>query len=200
MKKLALAGVAAAALIAIPVLAQQTEHRGPMAGPMTRAAVQAKVQAHFAKVDANRDGFVTQEEARAGREGMRAERQERRGEARGEMFARLDADHDGSISRAEFDARPALGKGGRAERKANRMERRAMRGGQRGAMMGRMGGRGFEMLDADKDGKVSMAEASGRALAMFDRVDANRDGTIAPEERRAAREAMRARRAAKQGS
>jgi len=63
-----------------------------------------------------------------------------------------------------------------------------------GAMMGGIGGRGFTMLDADKDGRVSMAEASSRALAMFDRVDANRDGTITMEERGAARGMMRGQR------
>jgi len=56
------------------------------------------------------------------------------------------------------------------------------------------------LLKHTQDGRVSMAEASSRALAMFDRVDANRDGTITMEERAAARGMMRGQRQQRQGS
>lgn len=216
MKTLMLAGAAAAVLIAIPALAQYPASNGPMAlgemaQPMTRAAVQAKVQAGFARADADRDGFVTQDEVQARGEANRSERQARRVSRKAEIFARLDANRDGSISRAEFDApRAAMGgasterraerRGAGMERHAERMERRSAARGQRGgAMMGRIGGRGFAMLDADKDGRVSMAEASSRALAMFDRIDANRDGTVTMEERAAARGMMRGQRQQRRG-
>jgi Ca2+-binding EF-hand superfamily protein len=55
-----------------------------------------------------------------------------------------------------------------------------------GAMAGgRFGGAMFERMDSDRDGRVSLAEASSRALEMFDRTDANRDGTVSADERRA---------------
>ncbi|MFL6845390.1 MAG: EF-hand domain-containing protein [Allosphingosinicella sp.] len=203
MKKILFAGVAL--LAAVPVLAQPApEGRGPMAGPLTRNAVQARVEARFARADANRDGFVTQDEIRARAEARRGEREAARGERRGRMFDRLDANHDGSISRAEFDARPAFRGGERGERG----EGRAMRGprdggrfahrGPRRGMMG-MGGRGFAAMDLDHDGRIARGEAERSALERFDRVDTNRDGTISPEERQAAREAFRDRMQERQG-
>lgn len=184
MKKTAFAGAALVALAAaIPALAQpQGQARGPAAQPMTRAAVQARVQTRFARADANRDGFVTQEEVRARAEAAR-------GELRAKAFDRLDANHDGNISRSEFETRPAA----RAEgpRQGMRGKRLARRGGA--GMGGGLAGRAFAMMDGDRDGRVSLAEANAAALQRFDRVDANRDGTITPDERQAARAALRAR-------
>jgi Ca2+-binding EF-hand superfamily protein len=202
MKKTILAAAALAALAATGAAAQQGQ--GPrQAQPLTRAAVEARVDAAFARSDADRDGFISQEEARARAEAFRAERPERQGqrrearaERRAERFARLDADRDGSISRAEFEAAPALG-GDRAGRREARMERRASRHGLRanrggigGGMFARLGLRQFEAADANRDGRVSREEARSGALALFARVDTDRDGTISLEERRAAREAM----------
>jgi hypothetical protein len=59
-------------------------------------------------------------------------------------------------------------------------------------MFARFGGHGFEEMDANHDGKVSLAEAQAFATRIFDRFDTNKDGTISPEERQAAREAFRA--------
>jgi Ca2+-binding EF-hand superfamily protein len=90
-----------------------------------------------------------------------------------QMFDRIDADRNGSISRAEFDAMHAK----RAERRADkpaagkRMERRR-------AM-------------SDAAGPITRQAFVNRALGMFDRADANRDGTVTVAERRAAREALR---------
>lgn len=49
-------------------------------------------------------------------------------------------------------------------------------------------------LDADGDGRFSLVEMTARALARFDRVDADRDGRLTPEERQAARERQAAER------
>ncbi|HEX8620648.1 MAG TPA: EF-hand domain-containing protein [Allosphingosinicella sp.] len=187
MKKIVFAGAALAVLAAVPALAQPGAAGRPRpAGPLTRAAVEARVEARFERADSNRDGFVTQDEVRARAEARRAQRQERRGERLEQRFEALDANHDGSISRAEFNARPAL-RGG--ERRGRRFARR----GGRSAMMGGFGGRAFAMMDLDRDGRVALAEAERAALQRFDRVDANRDGTISLDERQAAREAFRGR-------
>ena len=188
-------GASVAALMAVPALAwQMGEHHGHK-GPTTRAEVQAKVQEHFAKVDANKDGTITQAEFDAHRTAMKAEWEAKRAERRAEMFAKLDADKNGQLSKAEYSA-PHDRSEGKGEHRGGHMR------GHRGMMMG-MGGMGggnwFARIDADKDGKVTLAEASAKALAMFDKADANKDGTVTPEERKAAWEAMRAEWRAKRG-
>jgi hypothetical protein len=211
MKTRFIAAVALAALTATAASAQPAE-RGRFAQPLTRAALQARVDAGFARVDANRDGFIAQDEARAAgqarragrgdrggdRAGQRAERSEQRGERRAEVFARLDTNRDGMINRAEFENRQRLGREERAERRADRAERRGVRGerrgGQGGGMFARFGGRAFGAADVNHDGRVSRAEARNGALALFARVDTNRDGAISADERRVAREGMRSQR------
>ena len=47
--------------------------------------------------------------------------------------------------------------------------------------------RAFARIDADRDGRISLAEATRFRLERFDRVDANDDGRITPEERQAIR-------------
>ena len=192
MKKFLFAGAAFAVLGASAVSAHPVQ--GPRnAQPLTRASLEARV-------DANRDGFVTQDEARAvaqvrrGQRGeARSERGGQRGERRAERFAQLDANRDGQISRAEFDNRQV-----RAGRREVRAERRSMRaerrGGHGGGMFARFGGRMFGQADANRDGRVSREEAQRGAVALFARIDTNRDGAISIEERRAARQGMRAQR------
>jgi Ca2+-binding EF-hand superfamily protein len=184
MKNIILLGAAAAALSATPASAQQGRSAERGAG-ITRAEVQTRVRDMFARVDSNRDGFVTQAEAQAFRGAARAERQNKRGERRESRFARLDANRDGSISRDEFFARADRG-----ERRTARLERR----GQRGGMMARLGGKRFERIDADKDGRISLAEVTTQRLRAFDRADANRDGRLTREERQAIRAERQARR------
>lgn len=50
------------------------------------------------------------------------------------------------------------------------------RDGERGGMM--MGGRFFQMVDTDKDGKISKAEAAAASDKLFARMDTNKDGVI----------------------
>jgi len=193
MNKLIFLGAAVAALAAGAAIAQ------PQPAPartIDRAQVESRVAAMFARVDANRDGFVTQEEAQGARNAIRAQRQERRGERREAMFARLDADRNGSISREEFTAPRARAEGGeRGERRAERMGRGGQRFAHRGGrgMRAGMGGQGFTMMDADRDGRVSLAEATRFRLEHFDRVDANDDGRISRDEIQAVRAGRQAR-------
>ena len=196
MNKIVLAGAALAALVSTAALAQPQAR--PAGQPLTREALAARVDARFARLDANRDGAITQEELRArrgarqeGRGERRGQRQAQRGERRAEAFARLDTDRDGSISRAEFEARPQLSREQRMERRQHRAERRGARGERRGGgMFARVGARLLQTADADRDGRVTREEARQGALAMFDRVDRDRDGTISQDERRAARQAF----------
>lgn len=195
MKALLVGGALAAA--AVPAIAQavQPAPAAPRAHQtLTRADVQAKVTEHFARIDANRDGFVTKAEAEAGKAAMHgkmrerfAERLERHGQGaagapladRGAAFDRLDTNRDGAISRQEWDA-------GRVAREKRIVVRRegGPGGARMGMRMGGLGGRMFEMADADNDGRVSLAEAQAAALRHFDMMDSNRDGRITPDERR----------------
>lgn len=194
MKKIILVTAAAAALIATPTLAQM--QRGDGAGT-TRAQVETQVRTAFARVDTNRDGFIDQAESEAVRGAARATRGEGREDRREAAFERLDANNDGAITRAEFMNRAQSGD--RAERRASRTERRADRRELRqerrgGGGFARLAGRRFERVDANKDGRISLAEATLMRLQRFDRIDANRDGRITREERQAVRAARQARR------
>jgi hypothetical protein len=178
-----------AALLAVPVLAAPAG--GDRNAVQTRAEVQARAAEMFAKLDVNKDGRLDA----ADRAARHAERQARK-------FARLDADGNGSISKAEWDQHGA----DRAAKRAERGEKRAAAGedgrGKRHAMRGHHGKRGghYGMMmgkaDADGDKAISQAEFQTAALARFDAADANKDGQVTAEERKAQRGAWRARRGA----
>ncbi|WP_246152651.1 calcium-binding protein [Sphingomonas montanisoli] len=172
---------------------------GMMKMPETRAEVQTMVAAHFKMIDANKDGFVTRDEMAAGREKMRTEMkakfEARRAERRADMFAKLDANKDGNISKAEFTTPPAKpegrdgmrGPGGHGP-DGKMHGGRFGRGGHGGGMFGE---RWFAKADANKDNKVSLAEAQAAPLARFDQADTNKDGKLSDAEKQAARQAMR---------
>ena len=118
---------------------------------------------------------------------FRRQRIPRVAQRRDAAFTRLDADHNGAISRAEFDAPRADGQRAERGQRGPRAEHagRGHRGGMhRGAeRMGRGGEARFPIV---------IAEAERRATENFARLDANRDGTLTLEERRAGMEARRA--------
>lgn len=157
--------IGAAAAVAFAGAASAQDHRrGPMAADtdgdsrLSQAEFVASALARFDAHDANRDGLISADE-------VQAAMQARRSEGRNRIFAALDSDSDGMISRAEFDAR-AEGRGERGE------------GFRRGGHHRRLGGRGGFEADG-----VTRAEAETRAAAMFDRMDANDDGFLSPEDR-----------------
>jgi Ca2+-binding EF-hand superfamily protein len=197
MKNKLMIGAGLVALLAIPVLAQgggeshAGMHKMHEMGPTTRAELEAKIKERFAEADANKDGAVTKAEFDARIAAKRQEWQAKRAERRAEMFARLDTDKNGQLSQQEFATRPEGERGGWKGRGK----------GHHGGMMGMgRGGEGwFERMDANKDGKVTLAEATAMPLAMFDKADTNKDGTLSPEERKAAHEKMRQEWKAKRG-
>lgn len=184
-----------AALLAVPVLAAPGgAGRGDADGNgvVTRAEAQASAAQMFAKMDANKDGKLDAADRAAQRAAMQAKR-----------FTDLDADGNGSISRAEWDkhgadraakraergeARDNAGEAGEGRRHGMRGGHHGKRGGHHGMMMGK--------ADANGDKAISHAEFQTAALARFDAADANKDGQVTPEERQAQRGTWRAKRGA----
>lgn len=193
MKALLIGG---AALLAVsPVLAQAgPDRQAPMGKVHVRADVQARVAQHFARMDTNRDGFVTREEAQSAQAAMHARMGQRMAQRMAKpmggdhagMFDRLDTNRDGSISRAEWDAMHRAG--GHAHGGAQTMAHKRVQ--MHGGMMG-LGGRMFDMADTNRDQRVSLQEATAMALRHFDMADANRDGRVTGEERMQMRQRMR---------
>ena len=215
MTKVLLGGAALAALMAIAPATAQSGQPAPAAqaphkqhgAAHSRAQLGVHVAAMFQRLDADRDGAVTREEAQAAK-GYRGARKgpagarrspDQRADHRNAMFERLDANRDGSISRAEFTAAPAVREHRQARRSGRQGERATERGRGRGAMgmgaggMG-LGGQLFDMADANRDGRVTMAEATAAAYRHFDMADANRDGQVSRDERMQLRQRMRAQR------
>ncbi|MBX3477942.1 MAG: EF-hand domain-containing protein [Brevundimonas sp.] len=125
-------------------------------GRISRAEFLSRID-RMAAQDTDADGTLSRDERRAA---MQARMTQRRAEA----FARLDADGDGVISRAEFDAPRA--KAGAAPR---------MRPGphsRRGSI---------------RSASLDLNQMRDRAAQAFDRMDADSDGYLSADERRAAR-------------
>lgn len=77
-------------------------------------------------------------------------------------FDKLDANHDGSLSKAEFLAAVP----------------QAQSGSPNGAAM-------LARLDKNKDSRVSIDEYRAPMLSRFDRLDTNHDGSLSAAERQA---------------
>lgn len=161
------------------------------------AEMQAMAAQRFARSDADRDGQLTAEERRAARQTVRAERQRHRAERMAAVFSRRDADRNGVLSQAEaprrlqanFAALDANRDGGlslaelQARRGAmTRQDRPKLSPEERAARAARLTG---------GDGVVTRAEMQARVSARFARLDADRNGFVTREERRAARAARR---------
>ncbi len=188
MRKLTLTvcGALSAASLAVAGAAIAQPGDGPrMKGPTTREQAEQRADAMFARMDANEDGVLNQED----RQARVAQR-----------FSQLDTDSNGSLSLEEFTSGHDRRGGGKFGRKGDR----AGKFGGMGRGMGR-GGHGMmaKATDADNDGQISAAEFKAAALARFDSADADGDGTISAEERQAMHEARmqsrEERRAARQG-
>ena len=215
MNKYLLGGAVAAAMVAIaPAIGQmpapapvapQAQNQSGWQGRMsvqTRAEVAAHVRTMFDRIDSNRDGSITKAETEAAktkigdRGGKRLERHGGAGGQmadRGAMFDRMDANRDGSISRAEFARAPMHQERRMVVRTDGNADGRP--GGapmMHGMGMGGFGGRMFETADINRDGRVTLQEATNAALQHFDTADVNRDGRLTPDERMQMHQRMRA--------
>ena len=234
MRNLLLAGAAAAAIVAIgpaiaqpapptpPGVAQGSAPVPPVAPgqrvqmqfhylPMkaeTRDEMVAHVRDMFARLDANKDGYITRQEADAAHhQAMGGEMREKFAKRfadgdfphpdRAAMFDKLDTNKDGSITRQEFMAAqphfnegraivmrdgPPEGGGGPGEPRVKIMRMHSM------DMHGRM----LKTADANHDGKVSLLEMTNAAVQHFDAADANHDGTLTRKERMQMHQRMKA--------
>ncbi|MGC4250731.1 MAG: calcium-binding protein [Sphingobium sp.] len=146
-------------------------------GNLTKAELTASLEARFAKMDVNKDGKLSKEDW----ELRRQQRQEAR-------FAQLDTDKNGQISKAEFTApRDRGAEAGKPDgQDGRRWGGRHHRGFGKGMMPGARGG-----PDGAMDGTITREQFVARGVAMFDRADANKDGTVTAEEMKAAHQAMR---------
>lgn len=181
----------------------------PVARPMqdkvmTRTEAVQMVRQRFGKVDADRNGIITTAEIDGLRTKMRRDFKGMRDP--NAAFDRLDDNKDGAISREEFsEAREE-----RVERRIERREKRAEAGNspkegkhiRRHVMRmhggDRFAGRMLIMADTNSDGMISMGEAEALALQHFEQMDADKDGRVTPEERRAGRRLMIERKAQEQ--
>src|SRR5262249_2269094 len=125
--------------------------------PAKAADVERIVESFLARMDANKDGKIS------------------RAEARGVLAANfdvLDANQDGFLDKEELRraaARFRAGLGGPALRPQ--------------AATAQADGPDFDALDLNADGRLTRAELAGTPYAaLFDEIDANRDGKIDPKE------------------
>lgn len=151
---------------------------GASAALVAAVAMAAPGGDRFAKLDTDGNGSVTRAEIDA---------------KTAERFAKLDGDRDGFVTKAEMTAHHEAMKAKRAERAEKRSgdparnaEHRAERAGKRGDH--------FARRDADNDGRLSLAEFQAGGAKRFERLDADRNGTVTREEMTKAREARKTRR------
>lgn len=150
--------------------ARFTAADGDFDGQLTRDEMRALHEAtraehakeHFARMDANGDGVVSEAEMLAAQDQRKKRKSDRRDNRRERMMKRFDTDGDGTLSDAEKAEAREAAKQNRTERKGKRKERGAKR----------------PRLDADRDGLVSRTEYDTMTTALFDRMDADGNGIL----------------------
>ncbi len=151
-------------------------------GVLNKDDREARKAERFAAIDVNNDGEITQAEMQAHREKRKSERQAKRDE----RWASADTDNSGGLSEEELTA---LHEGRRGGDRGGKWGKRGHRG-----QHGRMGMHMMKQADTNGDNAISQAEFQTAALARFDKADADSNGVVTKEERRAAWKAMREKR------
>ena len=106
------------------------------------------------------------------------------------QFGAVDANHDGSISKAELEAAELRGLQQRAQAQFKQLDTnhdgqlnfQEFAAGGLTQIVSQLSDRGLQQLDTDRDGKISADEFRAPQLASFAKVDANHDGTVTPAE------------------
>ncbi len=183
-------------------------------GTISSEEFRARGDRAFSRLDKNNDGKVTQEEM-AEMRGKHHHRGRHGGHHKGGdhhgWFNKVDADQDGSVTKAEAEAA--------RDQMITRMKERTDQAFTKSdknndgkvtkdefsefAQAGRPGRnnadpyrhaegrkRWFDMIDANHDGTISKAESEAATDKRFARLDADRNGKVTQEEMKAAREAM----------
>jgi len=127
---------------------------------------------------------------------LAADQMTKRGNFADRMFETMDANHDGAVTRKEFDAfhdQRFKQMDANHDGKISREEHDAMHQRFAGQMREHLKQR-FAQADANKDGALSKEEAQQMPMvaAHFDEIDANHDGKVTLEEIEASIKDMRA--------
>ena len=159
-------------------------------GDLTVDEMRAHRESRFAVLDAGGDDTVSEEEFLGGLPGHGGDGgrpSQRRIFAKG-LFAEMDADDSGALTKAEFlepveDRFAQLDRNGDARvtreevrwRASDSMRDRAMRRQDRPPMR-------FDRLDRDGNGRVTRSEFQDHTRSMFERMDSDGDGVLSEDE------------------
>lgn len=185
-------------------------------GTISSEEFRARDDRAFSRLDKNNDGKITQEEMAE----MRGPRHRGHHGSHGKFhhaadrqgwFNKIDADHDGSVTKTEAEAahdqmvsrmkertehvftKSDKNNDGKVTKDEFSEFARSDHHGPNGADPYRWAEarkRWFDMLDTDHDGAISKAESEAASDKRFARLDADHDGKVTQEEMRAAREMM----------
>ena len=141
-------------------------------GKITREEAQAASKRLFDKLDQNADDTLTKAESESGARAIR-------NEELGARFDELDGDHDGRLTSAEAQVPPQVFQSldtnkDKSLSKEEFLARPDFRAEHRDFE--------FNRADANHDGKVTREEADKAATTRFDSVDADHDGVITRQE------------------
>lgn len=169
--------LAAALIAAAPALALAQSAPAPAPAPGPAAGPGRGQAAMFDRIDIDRDGRVTMEEVMVFVQGR---------------FTAADRDGSGGLTQEELlQAMRGMAEGRRAERRAGAAAapdaprdatrdaaRDAAPGGERAARAAEHAAMMFRMLDADRNGQVTLVEIRPVLEARFRGLDANGDGVV----------------------
>ena len=170
----------------LPASAQQQEEN------LSRASLSSSLDARFKLLDGNGDGAFDKTEYLAARRKAEQSATAMLKAMLTKEFGQLDANKDGGVTAAEIDAKvskPNAGKATVARLDKNKDQKISLAeyNGQTGAVSATANpDQQLKGWDKDSNGRITLEEYKGSALARFDSLDGNRDGTITAAELAAA--------------